>query len=63
MRPDQEFNTRWVGIVWTALYEPWIMERDEKISYRLNGLGVKVDIEHSYLLHRPDEVVVKNTSF
>ena len=55
-------ETRAKTIVWTALYEPWIVERDERIRYRLNGLGVKVHTEHSYLLHRPDEVVVKNTS-
>ena len=49
------------NVVWTALYEPWILERDNKIQYRLNGLGVKVHIVHSYLLHRPNEVTVSNT--
>ena len=49
-------------VVWTALYEPWIKERDDKIQYRLNGMGIEVYVEHSYLLHRPDEVVVRNTT-
>ena len=49
-------------VVWTALYEPWILERDAKIRYRLNGIGVNVHIEHSYLLHRPDEVIVPDTA-
>jgi len=48
-------------VVWTALYEPWILERDAKIKYKLNGMGVTVDVEHSYLLHRPDEICVEDT--
>ena len=48
-------------IIWTALYEPWILERDAKIKYKLNGMGVTVDVEHSYLLHRPDEICVEDT--
>ena len=45
-------------VVWTALYEPWVAARDHEVEAKLNGRGIKVYVEHSYLLHRPDEVVV-----
>ena len=45
-------------VIWTTLYEPWILDRDEIIQSKLKSRGIQVHIEHSYLLHRPDEVVV-----
>ena len=44
-------------VIWTALYEPWILDRDAIIQSKLKSRGIQVHIEHSYLLHRPDEVV------
>ena len=46
-------------VVWTALYEPALKERDDRIENSLKKMGVKVTIEHGYLLHRPDLVTVK----
>merc|ERR1712241_35829 len=43
-------------VVWTALYEPWIMKRDQKLKSKLESRGIKVHAEHSYLLHLPNEV-------
>ena len=43
-------------VVWTALYEPDLKERDEKIERALQRIGVKVHVEHSYLLHRPEQI-------
>ena len=48
-------------VVWTDLYEPWILDRDEIIESKLQSRGIQVHIEHSYLLHRPDEVVCDST--
>ena len=45
-------------VVWTALYEPDLKERDEKIERALQRIGVKVHVEHSYLLHRPEQIRV-----
>ena len=45
-------------IVWTALYEPTIAHRDQIIKSTLEDVGIKVHIEHGYLLHRPDQVSV-----
>ena len=45
-------------VVWTALYEPLVAARDHEVEAKLKGRGIKVYVEHSYLLHRPDEVVV-----
>jgi len=47
-------------VVWTALYEPWLESRDQEIRTKLEKRGVEVHVEHSYLLHRPDEVEVSN---
>jgi len=43
-------------VVWTALYEPWIMKRDQMLKSKLESRGIKVHVEHSYLLHLPNEV-------
>jgi len=48
-------------VVWTALYEPWIMERDQMLKSKLESRGIKVQIEHSYLLHMPSEVVLSDS--
>ena len=45
-------------VVWTALYEPWILKRDQNIESTLKAKGIEVHVEHSYLLHRPDEIQV-----
>ena len=45
-------------VVWTALYEPHLAQRDETIKRALTRLGVSVHVEHSYLLHRPEQVSV-----
>ena len=45
-------------VVWTALYEPCIVSRDGDIRRGLERAGVEVVEEHSYLLHRPDQVSV-----
>lgn len=45
-------------VVWTALYEPHLAERDAKIEKLLIKNGVLVHIEHSYLLHRPEQISV-----
>jgi deoxyribodipyrimidine photolyase len=45
-------------VVWTALYEPHLAHRDAGIKTALARLGVRVHIEHSYLLHRPEQVSV-----
>jgi len=45
-------------VVWTALYEPHLVERDDRIELALGRGGVKVHVEHSYLLHRPGQVSV-----
>ena len=73
-------------MVWTALYEPWIADRDSNLKSKLESRGIKVcllnsslilrkvieknvrlffslfkvHVEHSYLLHRPDEVALSN---
>ena len=39
-------------VVWTALYEPHLMERDRELASQLERRGVRVNIQHSYLLHR-----------
>ena len=31
------------SVVWTALYEPWIMERDDKLKSKLESRGIKVN--------------------
>ena len=45
-------------VVWTALYEPHLPERDGAIERALGRIGVRVHVEHSYLLHRPGQVSV-----
>ena len=45
-------------VVWTALYEPDLKERDERIERALQRIGVRVHVEHSYLLHRPEQIRV-----
>jgi len=45
-------------VVWTALYEPHLAQRDARIKTALTRIGVSVHVEHSYLLHRPDQVSV-----
>ena len=73
-------------VVWTALYEPWIADRDRNLKSKLESRGIKVrllnsslilrkvfekktqivfslfkvHVEHSYLLHIPDEVALSN---
>ena len=73
-------------VVWTALYEPWIADRDHNLKSKLESRGIKVcllnsslilrkiyekpqifyffffkvHVEHSYLLHIPDEVALSN---
>ena len=72
-------------VVWTALYEPWIVDRDLNLKSKLESRGIKVcllnpslilrevfekpqiffsffkvHVEHSYLLHIPDEVALSN---
>ena len=51
-------ETNATDIVWTALYEPTIAQRDQNIKRALEDVGIKVHVEHSYLLHRPDQVSV-----
>ena len=38
-------------VVWTALYEPWIAERDQKLKSKLESRGIKV---------KPSNLVVLN---
>ena len=45
-------------VVWTALYEPFLVSRDGDIKKGLQKFGVEVIEEHGYLLHRPDQVSV-----
>ena len=45
-------------VVWTALYEPFLVSRDGDIKKGLQKSGVEVIEEHGYLLHRPDQVSV-----
>jgi len=52
----QETGAR--DVVWTALYEPHLADRDANIEKALGRLGVRVHVEHSYLLHRPGQVSV-----
>lgn len=40
----------------TALYEPFLAQRDEAIFAVLRARGVAVHVAHSYLLHRPEAV-------
>ena len=51
-------ETSATDIVWTALYEPSITQRDQLIKTALEDVGIKVHVEHSYLLHRPDQVSI-----
>ena len=51
-------ETSATDVVWTALYEPTLAERDSTIKTALEDIGIKVHVEHSYLLHRPDQVSV-----
>ena len=44
------------SVVWTALYEPYLVKRDNDIRMALESERVTVHEEHSYLLHRPDQV-------
>jgi len=46
------------SVVWTALYEPYLVKRDNDIRVALESERVTVHEEHSYLLHRPDQVSV-----
>ena len=46
-------------VVWTVLYEPALKERDQRVEKSLHKMGVKVHIEDSYLLHRPDQMTVR----
>jgi len=44
-------------VVWSALYEPQLAARDTAVQRALERLpGVTVEVEHSYLLRRPDQV-------
>merc|ERR1719394_2338660 len=47
-------------VIWTALYEPYLVDRDKKIKKELEKIGVQVHEEHGYLLHRSDQVSVAN---
>jgi len=46
------------SVVWTALYEPILKARDDRIERDLVRMGVEVKIYHSYLLHRPEQITV-----
>jgi len=46
------------SVVWTALYEPTLKERDDRLEKELEKRNITVHIEHSYLLHRPDQMTV-----
>jgi len=45
-------------IIWSALYEPHLKERDQSIELGMRKVGVRVHVEHSYLLHRPEQISV-----
>ena len=45
-------------VVWSALYEPQMQQRDAAIKTALGQAGVSVEEEHGYLLHRPDQLSV-----
>ena len=47
-------------VIWTALYEPYLVDRDKKIKKEFEKIGVQVHEEHGYLLHRSDQVSVAN---
>ena len=38
-------------VVWTALYEPWIAERDQKLKSKLESRGIKVKPSNLALLN------------
>ena len=35
-------------VVWTALYEPWIMERDQMLKSKLESRGIKVRFAYDH---------------
>ena len=51
------------NVVITALYEPYLVQRDEIIIKNLEKLNVQCHQYHSYLLHRPDQVLVNGVGF
>lgn len=51
------------NLVFTALYEPFLAKRDNRIMKSLEAIGVKSHVFHSYLLHRPDQMCVNGVGF
>ena len=39
-------------MVWTALYEPWIADRDRNLKSKLESRGIKVRLPNSSLILR-----------
>lgn len=47
------------SVVATALYEPWLKERDDSVWETLEKQGVNCHIYHSYCLRDPDTVTTR----